>query len=70
MLIIYIRHGEPTYDPDGLTELGKQQAEAVATSLSIDGVDQIFSSTSNRAILTAKPTAERLEKEKIGRAHV
>ncbi|MDD3957441.1 MAG: phosphoglycerate mutase family protein [Candidatus Izemoplasmatales bacterium] len=63
MLIIYIRHGEPTYDPDGLTELGKQQAEAVATCLSIDGVDQIFSSTSNRAIMTAMPTSKRLNKE-------
>ena len=63
MLILYIRHGEPTYNPDGLTELGRKQAEAVADYLSIKGVDKIFSSTSNRAILTAKPTAERLNKE-------
>jgi len=63
MLFIYIRHGEPIYDPDGLTELGKQQAEAVAKQLSIMGVDKIFSSTSNRAIQTALPTAKRLNKE-------
>jgi probable phosphoglycerate mutase len=63
MLILYIRHGEPTYEPDGLTELGKRQAEEVAQYLSIEGVDKIFSSTSNRAILTAKPTAKRLNKE-------
>lgn len=63
MLILYIRHGEPIYDPDSLTELGMQQAEDIANYLSVEGVDKIFASTSNRAILTAKPTAERLNKE-------
>ena len=56
MLFIYIRHGEPIYDPDGLTELGKRQAEDVARHLKVEGVDKIFSSTSNRAIETALPT--------------
>ena len=28
MLIYYIRHGDPIYDPDSLTELGKRQAES------------------------------------------
>ena len=63
MLFIYIRHGEPIYDPDGLTELGKKQAEDVARYLEVEGVDKIFSSTSNRAIETALPTAKRLNKE-------
>lgn len=63
MLFIYIRHGEPTYDPDDLTELGRLQAQAVAKRLAIIGVDRIFSSTSNRAIQTALPTSERLNKE-------
>jgi probable phosphoglycerate mutase len=63
MLFIYIRHGEPIYDPDGLTELGKRQAEDVARHLEVEGVDKIFSSTSNRAIETALPTAKRLNKE-------
>lgn len=63
MLFIYIRHGEPIYDPDSLTELGKKQAEDVAKYLSIKGVDQIFSSTSNRAIQTALPTAKSFNKE-------
>ena len=58
MLFIYIRHGEPTYDPDDLTELGRLQAQAVAKRLAIIGVDRIFSSTSNRAIQTALPTSE------------
>ncbi|MFA7106765.1 MAG: histidine phosphatase family protein [Candidatus Izemoplasmatales bacterium] len=63
MKFIYIRHGEPLYDPDSLTELGKKQAEEVAEYLAIKGVDQIFSSTSNRAIQTALPTANRLNKD-------
>ena len=50
MIIIYIRHGEPTYEPDGLTELGMQQAEEVAKHLSIKGVDKIFSSTSKSKV--------------------
>ena len=55
MLIYYIRHGDPVYDPDQLTPLGEQQAAAVANRLALFGVDEIYSSTSNRAIQTAKP---------------
>jgi broad specificity phosphatase PhoE len=63
MQFLYIRHGEPTYDPDDLTERGRKQAEELALFLSTQGVDRIFSSTSNRAIQTALPTAKRLNKE-------
>ncbi|MBQ8199097.1 MAG: histidine phosphatase family protein [Lachnospiraceae bacterium] len=63
MLFFYIRHGDPIYNPDSLTPLGKRQAEAVAKRLALYGVDQIYASTSNRAILTAQPTCELLKKE-------
>lgn len=63
MLLYYIRHGDPTYDPDALTPLGRRQAEAVGKRLSVLGVDRIFSSTSTRAFQTAQPTAEMLKKE-------
>ncbi len=63
MLLYYIRHGEPIYNPDMLTDLGVKQAEALAKRLAIHGVDKIYASTSNRAIMTAKPTAELLNKE-------
>ena len=63
MLFIYIRHGEPIYEPDDLTELGRLQAEAVAKRLAEIGVDKIYASTSNRAIQTAVPTAKLLGKE-------
>lgn len=63
MLFFYVRHGDPIYKPDSLTPLGERQAEAVSKRLCQFGLDRIFSSTSNRAILTATPTAEILKKE-------
>lgn len=63
MLLFYIRHGDPIYHPDDLTELGKRQAEAVARRLSLYGLDRIYSSTSTRARLTAEPTAQILKKD-------
>lgn len=63
MLLFYIRHGDPIYDPDSLTPLGLRQAEAVAKRLSLYGLDEIYASSSNRAILTSKPTCEILKKE-------
>ena len=58
MLLLYIRHGDPIYEPNSLTPLGRRQAEEVAKRLARYGVDRIYSSTSNRAILTAQPACE------------
>ncbi len=63
MLLFYVRHGDPTYDPDMLTTLGERQAEAVAKRLAMYGIDRIFTSPSNRAQQTAKPTCELIKKE-------
>lgn len=63
MLLFYVRHGDPIYDPDSLTPLGRRQAEAVAKRLALYGVDEIYSSTSTRAMQTAQPTCEILKKE-------
>lgn len=63
MLIYYIRHGDPIYNPDSLTELGKRQAEAIGKRLARVDIDRIYSSSSNRAIQTATPLAEMLKKE-------
>lgn len=64
MLLFYIRHGDPIYNPDSLTPLGHRQAEAVAKRLALYGIDEIYASSSNRAMLTAQPTCELLKKEK------
>ena len=63
MLFFYIRHGDPVYNPDSLTPLGARQAEALAKRLARYGIDEIYSSTSQRAKDTAKPTCEMLKKE-------
>ena len=63
MLFYYIRHGDPIYNPDSLTELGKRQAEAVAKRLALHGLDEIYVSTSQRAKETAQPTCEILKME-------
>lgn len=63
MLLYYIRHGFPTYHPDCLTPLGHRQAESVCRRLSVNGIDRIFASTSQRAKETAQPLCEILGKE-------
>ena len=63
MLLFYVRHGDPIYDPDQLTPLGQRQAESVARRLALFGVDEVYASTSTRAIQTAQPTCELLHKE-------
>lgn len=60
MLFFYVRHGNPIYTPDSLTPLGKRQAEALGKRLAMYGVDKVYASTSNRAIMTAKPACELL----------
>lgn len=60
MLLYIVRHGEPIYGPDTLTELGREQAKAVAERFAVHGLDRIFSSPQGRARETAQPTADKL----------
>lgn len=52
MILYYVRHGDPIYNPDSLTPLGHRQSEAVAKRLALHGIDEVYASSSNRAILT------------------
>lgn len=61
MLLYYIRHGDPVYNPDSLTPLGFRQAEAVGRRLALHGVDRVYTSTSTRAKQTAQPLCEMLK---------
>lgn len=61
MLLFYIRHGEPIYDPDSLTPQGHLQAEALAKRLSLFGLDRVFVSSAVRAQQTAAPTCAMLK---------
>lgn len=60
MLLYIVRHGEPDYSTDTLTELGQRQAQAVSNRMAASGIEEIFSSPMGRARQTAAPTAERL----------
>ena len=60
MRILFIRHGEPDYEKDDLTETGLRQAELVAQRLKDEGIEEIWSSTQGRALNTAKFTADLL----------
>lgn len=65
MIFYLIRHGDPIYNPDSLTPLGRRQAEAVAKRLTRVDFDEIYVSSSQRAKDTAVPTCEILKKEPI-----
>ena len=54
MRILLIRHGEPDYEKDCLTELGHKQAELAAQRLLNEGIDEIYSSPLGRAVQTAE----------------
>ena len=60
MRILFVRHGEPDYKNDCLTETGKRQAQAAALRLEREGISEIYASPMGRARETAGYTAERL----------
>ena len=60
MRIVFVRHGEPDYEKDCLTETGKRQAEAAARRLVREGISVIYSSPMGRAAETAACTAKAL----------
>ena len=58
MFLYYVRHGEPNYELDCLTEKGQKQAEAIAKVFKQIGIQKVYASTMGRAQETAKPTAK------------
>ena len=64
MLLYIVRHGDPIYETDSLTERGKLQAEAVGKRMFDAKIDRIFSSPMGRAQETAEPACRLLGKTK------
>ncbi len=60
MLLYIIRHGDPDYTTDTLTDRGKLQAEAVGKRMQNAKIDRIFSSPMGRARETAEPACRLL----------
>lgn len=54
MKIILIRHGDPNYEKDCLTELGHKQVKVAAQRLLKEGIDEVYCSPLGRARQTAQ----------------
>ena len=60
MLLYIVRHGDPDYATDSLTERGILQAEAVGKRIAAANIDRIFTSPMGRARQTAEPACRLL----------
>ena len=63
MLLYLVRHGDPIYVTDTLTERGHLQAEAVGKRIADSKINKIYSSPMGRAIQTAEPACKLLNLE-------
>ena len=60
MLLYIVRHGDPDYATDSLTERGILQAEAVGKRIAAANINRIFTSPMGRARQTAEPACRLL----------
>lgn len=63
--IYIIRHGDPDYSIDSLTEKGWREAEYLSQRLRKLPIDDYYTSPLGRARDTAKPTLEKINKKAI-----
>ncbi len=60
MKLLIVRHADPDYEIDGLTEKGKREAELLADRLCRETITALYCSPLGRARRTAEPTLARL----------
>lgn len=60
MRLYIIRHADPNYEKNTITENGHLEAQVLARRLSLKGLDRIFCSPVGRALDTMKYTADAL----------
>ena len=63
MKLIFIRHGDPDYAKDGLTEKGKVEAKALADMIERYNIDDVYQSPLGRAVETAEYSLKVLGKK-------
>lgn len=61
MRLYIIRHADPNYENDSITDFGKKEAVALSKRLKSEGVSKIYCSTMNRAVETMLFTKELLD---------
>ena len=59
MKLLLIRHGDPDYEKDNLTEVGKREAALLAERIAPMDITEYYVSPLGRAQATAAPTLVR-----------
>ena len=65
MRLILVRHGDPDYEHDSLTETGFREAECLGERMAKMNISEIYVSPKGRAKATAEPTLRRIGKEAV-----
>ena len=65
MQLLIIRHGDPDYEHDSLTEKGRREAELLKQRLLKQPIDAFYCSPLGRAKATAEPTLKALSKTAV-----
>ncbi|MBR0355296.1 MAG: histidine phosphatase family protein [Oscillospiraceae bacterium] len=65
MKLLLIRHGDPDYETDSLTPVGRREAELLAERIAPLPVREYYVSTMGRALATAAPTLQKAGREAI-----
>ncbi len=65
MKILIIRHGDPDYTIDSLTDKGKAEAQCLAERLSQMKIDKFYVSPLGRAQATAEYTLKKMNREAV-----
>ena len=60
MRLLIIRHGDPDYEHDTVTEKGAREVELLSERLVKEGITKIYCSPLGRARATAAPTCRKL----------
>ena len=65
MRILIVRHGDPDYANDTVTEKGKREVELLADRLEKEKIDYFYVSTMGRAKATCQATLNRVNKKAV-----
>ncbi len=62
MKLLFIRHGDPDYENDSLTEVGREEAALLVPRMERENIRAFYLSPLGRARATAQPTLDKLRR--------